>query len=173
LMLSYQCIGCLAVIQALEKIDSSLKLCLKYPNDVYAKPINGEFKKIAGVLVENEFLGNQLKSTILGVGVNIHQQYFEENIVATSLFLLGVIVDKDNLLRDIISEIERIENQPIKHIVELWKEVLKIEGKKVIIVGQQGVWEIVGYNEFSMVIVKQNDVMKVISDGESIRYELD
>ncbi len=58
---------------------------VKWPNDVL---IQG--RKLAGVLVENAWLGNQLQATLVGVGVNINQtiQDFPPGISsATSLLL--------------------------------------------------------------------------------------
>jgi BirA family transcriptional regulator, biotin operon repressor / biotin---[acetyl-CoA-carboxylase] ligase len=55
---------------------------IKWPNDIYT--VN---KKICGVLVENQILGNNLTNTVVGVGLNINQDHFEMN-QATSLRLV-------------------------------------------------------------------------------------
>lgn len=52
---------------------------VKWPNDIY---MNGS--KSCGVLIENSIQGTRLSSSILGIGVNINQQDFE-NSHATSL----------------------------------------------------------------------------------------
>ena len=44
---------------------------IKWPNDIYVKG-----KKIAGVLIENQLRGSQIKSAIIGVGLNINQTQF-------------------------------------------------------------------------------------------------
>ena len=56
---------------------------IKWPNDIL---INN--KKNAGILIENQFIGNKLETSIIGIGVNINSTHFGEvRFPATSLFL--------------------------------------------------------------------------------------
>jgi len=48
---------------------------IKWPNDIYY-----EKQKMGGILIENSLQGNQLKSSIAGIGLNINQTVFEENL---------------------------------------------------------------------------------------------
>ncbi|MFL2571056.1 MAG: biotin--[acetyl-CoA-carboxylase] ligase [Parvicellaceae bacterium] len=57
---------------------------VKWPNDVY---VDG--KKIAGILIENQWKGNLLEAAIIGVGINVNQVNFNELDNATSLALIG------------------------------------------------------------------------------------
>jgi len=54
---------------------------IKWPNDIYINE-----KKVCGILIENQVLGNLLSSTVIGIGLNINQQQFEMD-AATSLRL--------------------------------------------------------------------------------------
>lgn len=45
---------------------------VKWPNDVYV-----ETKKICGILIEHRIKGTQLKSSIIGIGVNLNQTVFD------------------------------------------------------------------------------------------------
>lgn len=54
---------------------------IKWPNDILV-----ENKKIAGVLIENSWQGDQLKHSIIGVGINVNQDQFEQT-KSTSLYL--------------------------------------------------------------------------------------
>ena len=60
------------------------KIHLKWPNDVLV-----ERQKIAGVLIENQWKGNNLFSSIIGVGLNVNQTHFEYGFDATSMKLLS------------------------------------------------------------------------------------
>ena len=60
------------------------KIHLKWPNDVLV-----ERRKIAGVLIENQWKGNNLFSSIIGVGLNVNQTHFEYGLDATSMKLLS------------------------------------------------------------------------------------
>jgi BirA family transcriptional regulator, biotin operon repressor / biotin---[acetyl-CoA-carboxylase] ligase len=44
---------------------------IKWPNDIYV--LND---KIAGILIENSIIGNNIESTIAGIGLNINQERF-------------------------------------------------------------------------------------------------
>lgn len=172
LMLGYQCGGCLAVLQGLEKVAPNVQFALKYPNDVYAQGIDGEFRKISGVLVENEFLGTNIKSTVLGIGVNVSQQNFNKEIKATSLSLLNINIQTDVLMKQIISETEKLLYLPKVKLIEHWKNKLKIEGKKIEITGEAGEWNVLKYNDFGMIVVERDGMVRTISNGDSIRYRL-
>ena len=45
---------------------------IKWPNDIY---VNND--KIAGLLIENSIMGNQIESTIAGIGLNVNQDMFK------------------------------------------------------------------------------------------------
>lgn len=47
---------------------------IKWPNDIYY----GD-KKVAGILVENAILGNEVKYSIAGIGLNVNQTTFVSN----------------------------------------------------------------------------------------------
>ena len=70
------------------------KIHLKWPNDVLV-----ERQKIAGVLIENQWKGNNLFSSIIGVGLNVNQTHFEYGFNATSMKLLS---DKDYDLKEVL-----------------------------------------------------------------------
>jgi len=58
---------------------------VKWPNDIYQNK-----QKVAGILIENQLSGNQISSSIVGVGINVNQQNFETLQNATSLSKLAL-----------------------------------------------------------------------------------
>jgi BirA family biotin operon repressor/biotin-[acetyl-CoA-carboxylase] ligase len=93
-------IASLAVSRALELYTS--KVSIKWPNDVYVGNL-----KIAGILVENQFRGDHVVSSILGIGINVNQQHFDENIHATSLRLLkGEDSSLDTVFHDCYKQLD-------------------------------------------------------------------
>lgn len=64
--------------------DKTLQIKIKWPNDIYV----GQ-KKIAGILIENTIRDKSIQNSIIGIGVNINQQLFEQGLNATSLALLA------------------------------------------------------------------------------------
>ncbi len=68
-----------AVCKTLESF--SLIPKIKWPNDVY---VNG--KKICGILIENAFLGDKIKNSIVGIGLNVNNLLPDElSEIATTM----------------------------------------------------------------------------------------
>lgn len=79
---------------------------IKWPNDIYYND-----KKIGGVLIENSILGNGIKTTVIGIGLNVNQQNFPPQLEksATSLHqILQEDVNLHELLAEICSQIESL-----------------------------------------------------------------
>jgi len=48
-----------------------LKTKIKWPNDIYINE-----KKVAGILIQNAISGTQIRSSVIGIGININQELF-------------------------------------------------------------------------------------------------
>lgn len=78
-------VASLAVRDVLAEHLTRSKVEVKWPNDILVN-----HKKVAGILIENEFEGSELTYSIVGIGVNINQEDFEDYpLPATSLKLEG------------------------------------------------------------------------------------
>jgi len=53
---------------------------IKWPNDIYAGN-----RKVAGILIENSWRGNDLAASVIGIGLNVNQDKFESAPLACSL----------------------------------------------------------------------------------------
>jgi BirA family biotin operon repressor/biotin-[acetyl-CoA-carboxylase] ligase len=58
------------------------KVWIKWPNDIYVGN-----RKIAGILIENVLRDNKMISAVIGLGLNVNQEYFKYAPCATSLKL--------------------------------------------------------------------------------------
>jgi len=92
----------LGVLNALKPNVNNL-LYVKWPNDILA-----EKDKLCGILIENVLSGSNIKHSIIGVGLNVNQDQFSDNLenVTSLKQLAGINFDKDNLLLKIISSIQ-------------------------------------------------------------------
>jgi BirA family transcriptional regulator, biotin operon repressor / biotin---[acetyl-CoA-carboxylase] ligase len=72
-------VASLAVVDLLRKI--GLSAHIKWPNDIYV----GD-RKICGMLIENNLSGAVIRSSIIGIGLNVNQSYFDLT-TATSIKL--------------------------------------------------------------------------------------
>ena len=59
----------LGVCDFLDQYTSSISI--KWPNDIYVKN-----DKIAGILIENSIMGDQIEHTLAGIGINLNQTEF-------------------------------------------------------------------------------------------------
>ncbi len=92
----------LAVQNCLNSFLYSKDIRIKWPNDIYC----GQ-KKIGGILIQNMLSGNKITSSVIGIGINVNQESFPDDIVATSIFLeLGIGVDKKELLDILLIDIK-------------------------------------------------------------------
>ncbi len=92
-----------AVCEVLEQIPN-LNCKIKWPNDIYVND-----KKLCGILVESSFLGSTLEYYIIGIGVNVNNESFEDvKNIATSIYKeTNKKVDRHNLIKEIISNVQK------------------------------------------------------------------
>ena len=70
----------LAVKAAIQQIDARVELDLKWPNDVLIKG-----KKVSGILTEMNAEATRVRYIVVGIGINVNQAGFPEDLRATSL----------------------------------------------------------------------------------------
>ena len=91
-------------------------LTIKWPNDIYWKD-----KKLAGILLENAIIGNEVKYTIAGIGLNVNQTEFVSD--APNPVSLKQINGKeyaiDSLMQDLIEAVHTVLNEPEEAV---WSE---------------------------------------------------
>ncbi len=75
----------LAVRAAIQQIDARVNADLKWPNDVL---IDG--KKVCGILTEMNAEATRVRYIVVGIGINVNQASFPEELHATSLRLATV-----------------------------------------------------------------------------------
>lgn len=101
---SLSLLSSVAIYNTLLKYVSNVSL--KWPNDVIVND-----KKICGILME-AVSSNELDSLILGIGININNDSFPQNINATSLYLeTNKTFDKKVILKEFIANFEYLINE--------------------------------------------------------------
>ena len=73
-------------------------LKIKWPNDIYYNDM-----KLGGMLIENAIQGSQIKHSIIGIGLNINQDNFPENVPNAAS--IKQILQRDYDLRQILSDL--------------------------------------------------------------------
>jgi BirA family transcriptional regulator, biotin operon repressor / biotin---[acetyl-CoA-carboxylase] ligase len=92
----------LGVVACLKKHLKDQPVMIKWPNDIYVKG-----KKIAGILGKNIVLGNKLKTSILGIGLNVNQTTFKADLPnpVSMKQISGETYDRLLLTEDIAAQI--------------------------------------------------------------------
>lgn len=124
-------LGALALTQVLIKY--GLPAQIKWPNDILIAD-----KKTAGVLVETVWMGDQVESAVIGIGVNVLPESVppagEIRFPATSIHTEGVKIDRLDLLHDLLVQLALLRPQPqlsTQDLVRAWENVLAYKGEMV------------------------------------------
>ncbi len=105
----------LAVFDFIKMYSDNVKI--KWPNDIYVGK-----KKIAGILIENTIQGNQIRHSIAGIGININQEIFPEelpnptSICLTSGLRLDLFQAMNTLLMCIENRYKQLKEGYVKEL---------------------------------------------------------
>lgn len=117
----------MAVSLAIQKALSKLGLpavSIKWPNDI----MTGD-KKICGILIENQLSGTKIKSSIIGVGLNVNNQSFPNLPQASSMKMATDVTFKiekvlENVLDHISSELAHVKSTSFEELQERYESLL-------------------------------------------------
>lgn len=170
----FQGLGCNIVLKSLQSLTKLNIFKLKYPNDVLAL-YRDNYRKVSGILVEHSFLGSQCDKSIVGIGINVYQTSFPDEIrqKAVSLKMLNADLDKNEVIAELTKQFEFAEIDE-NRIFEEWNSNLDIIGKEIVL-APDGIRCLVERmlpdGRLAVKNLTSGDSM-IISDGESIQYKL-
>jgi len=148
----------LGIYMALNKYVGSLKI--KWPNDIYAGN-----RKLGGMLIENSIMNGLLKSSVIGIGLNVNQTVFYSdapNPVSLQL-LTNQHYDCEIILSEILSGInwyyallrkghDKVIDQEFISVLYRLNEKHYYKAEEEIFEG-----EIIGVNEIGQLQIRKND----------------
>ncbi len=125
----------ISIVRALEaKLKERIEC--KWPNDLL---LNG--RKFCGILLENSFQQDKLAYSVVGIGLNVNQKEFGEDLRerATSLrFECKKDFDRKRLFQKILSEMDRLYESAqagdFRSVMENWNKHCTMFGKPVKVV---------------------------------------
>jgi BirA family biotin operon repressor/biotin-[acetyl-CoA-carboxylase] ligase len=128
----FSTLGALAVVQAIKKFDGGLKPEIKWPNDVLVNT-----RKVCGILTEAAWVGVQIESLVIGIGVNVSPGSVppveDLNFPATSLE--EVAQSKINRLDFLHAILKAVPGWRMRmdtlSFINAWEEHLAFRGKLV------------------------------------------
>ena len=79
----------------------SEKCTIKWPNDILR-----ESNKICGILIQNNLKGNQIHTTVVGIGLNLNQTDFAVPCATSLALLTGKSHDRASVLATLLQHLE-------------------------------------------------------------------
>lgn len=161
---SLSLISAVAVFKTIQPFIS--KVDLKWPNDLL---VNN--KKICGILLEG-ISTNRLDSLILGIGININNEFFPEELNATSLYLESQRhFDKHQILNSICDEINKMLNDlknDDRSYLKIFKENNYLLNKEVYatIGDEKKKVKVIDIQDDNSILVKADDQVLSLNTGE-------
>ncbi len=99
-------------------------MTIKWPNDIMSYS-----NKVAGVLIENQLKQNKIVSSVIGIGLNVNEESFDNLPQATSILMsTGKKHHLDEVLQlvsnSILNELERVEKEEYQKIKKEYEDAL-------------------------------------------------
>ena len=167
-------VAALSVVKAIEKVvkePADIGLQIKWPNDVVVNK-----KKVCGILTEMYLEGTQIGSVVTGIGINVHQKDFPEEIKETATSLdreTGSCISRSSLIEEILLCFEDyydkyLQTGDLKLIKQEYEKYLANKENKVKVLDPAGAYEGVakGITRTGELIVDTETGEKHVSGGE-------
>ena len=172
----------LAVYEACEELyresDQDLHFGIKWPNDIVVSAKGGPYRKICGILTEMRLEEMEIRDIVIGIGLNVNQTEFPEEIQETagSLCLaLGHPVNRAELTAAVWRHFEEdyktyLEAQSLEPLRERYERGLVNRGRKVRVLDPAEPFEgtAMGITPFGELIVRTEDgsADRLVGTGE-------
>ncbi len=159
----------LAVCNTIIRYVPGKKVSIKWPNDIFI-----DNKKVCGILIENKISGNKVISSVIGIGLNVYQTSFSEELQRKATSLKAAGTNGSLSLVGIVREIQehlRIYEQFLAG--EKSEELLKEYNERLF---QKD--EISSYVlkrnliQGRIIEVEEDGFLKILVDGELLKCDL-
>ena len=164
-------VASLSVANALRN-QTGLEVGLKWPNNlIYSN------KDLGGILSESLISGNRLAGLSTGIGVNVNQEVFPEDLKAgsTSLYLeTGKRQDRGRLVIEILKKFDQYYSLFLTNsraVIDEWMRISKTIHSKVRVITERGELQgtAVGLNDQGMLIMElPNHQVLSLASGEIV-----
>ena len=166
-------VAALAVAKALEQMGIYEKQtpCIKWPNDLVLHK-----KKICGILTELTLAGTSIDYVIIGIGINVSNQMFPEEIKHTASSILletGQDIDRESLIVGVWDCFAAyyelfLHTQDFSRLKEEYEMYLVNKHQNVSVLDPTGTYEgtAIGITKKGELIVDTGTEQRLVSSGE-------
>jgi len=149
----------LSLLETLRKFN--IEASIKWPNDIFVSS-----QKIAGILIENQLQGSLINCSIIGIGLNVNQENFNE-LKATSILLETDINHSprfvlNQLMKDMNNQFDYIKKKDFEYLKNEYESKLFKKNKLLKYADVNGAFfgEIIGTtNEGKLSIKRENRIV--------------
>jgi BirA family biotin operon repressor/biotin-[acetyl-CoA-carboxylase] ligase len=132
---------------------------IKWPNDIMSHS-----KKVAGILIENQIKKGKIISSVIGVGLNVNEEKFNNLSQATSILLAtGIKHNLDELLltisKAILEELETAEKGEFQLLKAAYENSLFRKNKITVFENSMG-------DRFNGIIKGVTDLGEIVIENE-------
>lgn len=117
----------LAVVRTLKAFGVEAKI--KWPNDIY---VSG--KKICGILIENELIGEDIKKSVIGIGINVNSEIPTE--LRSIAISMKEVLNEESDINSVTATL--LYNLTLDYTIEEYKNCNLILGKTVEVIKESG-----------------------------------
>jgi len=156
-------------------------LSIKWPNDIYFND-----KKIAGILIKNEIKGMMMGTSIIGIGLNVNQTSFDENLPnpISMKMITGKDFDLDELLSAISCQLSAVSNYVNRQQTTDNRPCITFNSQYTSYLYRYKQWAfyehegdvkemmITGYDRFGRLILKEKNDREVVCDLKEISFKV-
>lgn len=163
-------VAAMAVARAISKCANTEAL-IKWPNDIV---IGG--KKICGILTEMSAQFDFINHIVIGIGINVHNEHFPEEIAETAgsiLLQTGKRIRRAELIEQILEQFEHyyaifMETEDLSGLVKEYDSILVNMNKSVRVLDPKEPFEgkAMGITKKGELIVDTWESRKMVSSGE-------
>ena len=169
-----------AMINVMKNYLPEESLFIKWPNDIYFND-----NKIAGILIKNEIKGMMMGTSIIGIGLNVNQESFDENLPnpISMKMITGKDYDLEEIFWDICSRLISFSQQPTANsqqpTTNSQQPIANSYIKYLYRYRQWAFYEhegirkelmIVGYDKFGRLVLKEKNDREVVCDLKEIVF---
>lgn len=143
---------------------------IKWPNDIY---VNN--KKLCGILIENQLSGTRIRSSIIGIGVNMKQRNFPLAIrdKATSFYIENPTSSNDSIEDDALALLSSIMNDYQHTNLHDTTSLIDIYNKHLFRKGTPAYYEIEGQTVVGILQgVDESGRLHVLIEGRERLFDL-